>query len=63
MTHGAERIIRQLIDDLDGTEIREGEGERVEFALGGVTYQIDLSASNVAPDLGHFWAGGLVAGR
>lgn len=44
----AERVVRQLIDDLDGTEILDGSGERVEFALRGVTYQIDLTAGNVA---------------
>lgn len=44
----AERIVRQLIDDLDGSEIAEGGGERVEFSVRGVTYQIDLSTGNAA---------------
>jgi hypothetical protein len=44
----AERIVRQLIDDLDGTEIVEGGGERVEFSVRGVAYQIDLSTANAA---------------
>lgn len=44
----AERIVRQLIDDLDGSEIAEGGGERVEFSVRGVAYQIDLSTANVA---------------
>ncbi|QEM43540.1 histone-like nucleoid-structuring protein Lsr2 [Mycolicibacterium grossiae] len=44
----AERIVRQLVDDMDGTEIAEGSGEQVEFALRGVTYQIDLTKANVA---------------
>jgi hypothetical protein len=44
----AERIVRQLIDDLDGSEIADGGGERVEFSVRGVTYQIDLSTTNVA---------------
>ena len=44
----AERIVRQLIDDLDGSEIPEGGGEQVEFSLRGVAYRIDLSSSNVA---------------
>jgi hypothetical protein len=44
----AERIVRQLIDDLDGTEIPDGGGEHVEFSLRGVDYQIDLSAANIA---------------
>jgi hypothetical protein len=43
----AERIVRKLIDDIDSTEIPEGKGERVEFALRGVTYQIDLNEANV----------------
>ena len=44
----AERIIRQLIDDIDGSEISEGGGERVEFSLRGVEYHIDLSNANIA---------------
>jgi hypothetical protein len=44
----AERIVRQLIDDIDGSEIAEGGGERVEFSIRGVDYQIDLSAANAA---------------
>jgi hypothetical protein len=44
----AERILRQLIDDLDGTEIADGTGEKIEFAVRGVTYRIDLSKNNVA---------------
>lgn len=43
----AERIIHQLIDDIDGSDIAEGAGERVEFALRGVSYRIDLSEHNV----------------
>lgn len=43
----AERIVRQVIDDLDGTEIPDGKGEQVEFAVRGVTYRIDLSSGNV----------------
>ncbi len=44
----AEVIVRQLIDDIDGSEIRDGGGERVEFSFRGVDYQIDLSAANAA---------------
>jgi hypothetical protein len=44
----AERIVRQLIDDLDGSDITEGAGGRVEFSVRGVAYQIDLSAANAA---------------
>ncbi|MEH3138806.1 MAG: Lsr2 family protein [Mycobacterium kyogaense] len=42
----AEKIVRQLIDDIDGTEIADGAGERVEFSFRGVDYQIDLTKSN-----------------
>jgi len=38
----AEQIIVSLIDDLDGSEANE----TVDFALDGVTYQIDLSEEN-----------------
>ncbi|WP_421874633.1 histone-like nucleoid-structuring protein Lsr2 [Mycolicibacterium wolinskyi] len=44
----AERIVRQLIDDIDGSEISDGGGERIEFSLRGVQYQIDLSSANAA---------------
>ncbi|MCV7254634.1 Lsr2 family protein [Mycobacterium hackensackense] len=44
----AERVVHQLFDDIDGSEIPDGTGERVVFSLRGVEYQIDLSDSNVA---------------
>jgi hypothetical protein len=44
----AERIIRQLFDDLDQTEIPDGKGGSVEFALRGTTYTIDLTDANIA---------------
>jgi hypothetical protein len=44
----AERIVRQLIDDIDGSEIPEGGGARIEFSVRGVEYAIDLSAVNTA---------------
>lgn len=44
----AERTVRQLIDDLDGSEIADGNGERLAFTVRGVAYQIDLSAANAA---------------
>ena len=44
----AEVIVRQLIDDIDGSEIRDGAGDRIDFAFRGVDYQIDLSAANIA---------------
>lgn len=44
----AERIVHQVIDDLDGSEIPDGGGERIEFSIRGATYQIDLSSANAA---------------
>jgi len=44
----AERIIYQLVDDISGTEITEGTGERIPFSFRGVDYQIDLTSANVA---------------
>ena len=44
----AERIVRQLIDDIDGSDITEDKGGRVEFSVRGVSYEIDLSAANAA---------------
>jgi hypothetical protein len=44
----SERIIRQLFDDLDQTEIPDGKGGSVEFALRGTTYTIDLTDANIA---------------
>lgn len=44
----AERIVRQLIDDINGVEIPDATGERIRFSLRGVDYQIDLGPANVA---------------
>jgi hypothetical protein len=44
----AERIVRQLIDDIDGTEIADGKGERIDFSFRGADYHIDLSSANAA---------------
>jgi hypothetical protein len=38
----AEKVIRTLVDDLDGSEAEE----TVEFAIDGISYEIDLSSSN-----------------
>jgi hypothetical protein len=43
----AERVIRQLVDDIDGTDITDGKGETIEFSVRGDEYRIDLSAQNV----------------
>lgn len=44
----AERVVHKLIDDLDGSEISEGDGERIDFTVRGVRYRIDLSSTNAA---------------
>ena len=43
----AERIVRQLVDDLDGSEIADGKGEQLEFTVRGMTYRLDLTQANV----------------
>lgn len=42
----AQKTVVTLVDDLDGTEIGDGHGETVTFALDGQTYTIDLTSSN-----------------
>lgn len=41
----AQKIVVQLIDDLDGSPI-EGNGATVAFALEGVSYEIELTHEN-----------------
>ncbi len=42
----ATRHIAQLIDDLDGTPLEEGEGKQITFSVEGRAYEIDLSDKN-----------------
>lgn len=42
----ARRIVHQLVDDLDGTELEVGSGETVLFSLDGIAYEIDLTDDN-----------------
>lgn len=44
----ARKIVHQLIDDIDGTEIEIGDGETVTFSIDGTAYEIDLSTENAA---------------
>ena len=44
----ASRVVTELIDDLDGSALAEGQGETVTFALDSVQYEIDLSDKNAA---------------
>ncbi len=39
----AQRTVVQLVDDIDGTQISNGEGETVAFALDGAAYEIDVT--------------------
>ncbi len=39
----ARRTVIRLVDDLDDTEIVDGAGETVSFALDGRRYEIDLT--------------------
>ena len=41
----ASRIVTQLVSDLSGEDIPEGEGDTVEFAYRGSTYRIDLTSA------------------
>lgn len=63
----AQQTYVQLVDDLDGTEIVDGEGETVAFGLDGVQYEIDLTEDNAAQlraDLdAYIKAGRRVSGR
>lgn len=58
----AQRIIHQLVDDLDGTVLEVGEGETVRFGIDGRGYEIDLSSAN-AEQLHEVLAPFIAAGR
>ena len=42
----AQQVVTKLVDDITGKEIPDGEGETIQFAFNGVTYEIDLDAKN-----------------
>ncbi|MFC4242212.1 Lsr2 family protein [Gryllotalpicola reticulitermitis] len=42
------KVIEQLVDDLNGDVLTDGEGETVSFAIDGKSYEIDLGGSNAA---------------
>lgn len=46
MTFMARKQITQLIDDLDGTVLEDGEGKQITFSIEGRAYEIDLSDDN-----------------
>ena len=37
----AQRTVVQLVDDIDGTQITDNQGETVTFGLDRATYEID----------------------
>ena len=44
----AQKVVVQLVDDLDGSPIEGGAGRTISFALDGASYEIDLSDRNAA---------------
>jgi hypothetical protein len=42
----ATKLVTQLIDDLDGEILNEGEGRQISFSFEGRSYEIDLSTAN-----------------
>jgi hypothetical protein len=42
----AQKVVVQLVDDIDGTPIEPGTGSTVTFALDGANYEIDLADRN-----------------
>ncbi len=42
----AQRTRIELVDDMDGKVLAEGEGETISFAIDGATYELDLSRKN-----------------
>ncbi len=44
----AKRVSVELVDDLDGTPIADGEGGTIVFSLERRSYEIDLSDANLA---------------
>lgn len=43
----AQKTFIQLVDDLDGSPIADGEGRTLTFSLDGAAYEIDLHDSHV----------------
>lgn len=50
----AQRTRIELVDDLDGRVLAEGQGETVAFSLDGVNYELDLSRKNADKVRGAF---------
>jgi hypothetical protein len=41
----ARRTITQLVSDLSGKEIKNGEGETIRFSIGNASYELDVTSS------------------
>ena len=41
----AKRTITQLVSDLSGKEIKDGDGETVKFSIGSAAYELDLTSA------------------
>ncbi|TQJ31129.1 Lsr2 family protein [Microbacterium sp. SLBN-146] len=44
----ATRILRELVDDIDGLGIGQGEGRTLHFSFDGTDYTIDLRDENIS---------------
>lgn len=53
----ARKTLVQMIDDVDGSVIKDGQGETIEFGIGGNLYRIDLNLkhSNELHEQLAFW--------
>lgn len=43
----AQKTVVQLVDDLDGSPLADGEGKTITLTFEGVSYEIDLSSHHV----------------
>jgi hypothetical protein len=44
----AQKVSVNIVDDLDGSVLGDGQGETIVFGLDGAIYEIDLSDKNAA---------------
>jgi len=42
-----QRIITNVIDDIDGSTILDGRGRTIAFGIDGIRYEIDLNTTNI----------------
>lgn len=42
----AKRTIEVLTDDIDGKELKEGQGQTISFVVGRTQYELDVSEKN-----------------